>query len=60
VIALRGEARADINALHTAALDEQEESDLSAGSRLLRLPIRSSVPARPARLQLVLSERLGR
>jgi hypothetical protein len=34
-------------------LDEQEESDLSAGSRLLRLPIRSSVPARPARLQLV-------
>lgn len=37
----------------TLARDEQQESRGAVGSRLLRLPLRSSVPARPTRSEFV-------
>jgi hypothetical protein len=48
------------DAYETPAPDEQEKSDPPASSRLLRLPLRLSVPARPARSLLVRCERLSR
>jgi hypothetical protein len=53
-----GYAGVSIGGRETLATDDQEASDPPAGSRLLSLPLRSSVACRTARPQIVRSERM--